>query len=136
MFLEDVRKVLAKSPAKIQFEYDRPDPIVADDDMIRFNGVQENGHETFLLRRAPHDHFDFCKTNRKPYDTTVVACLLVAKRHFGNWVRLHSDGDWDENPKEYRGGWVAGVKLCKKVLKWVDEDFAAAKADIEGPSDA
>lgn len=36
--------------------------------------------------------FQFCKTARKPYDTAVTACLLLAKHHFGSAIEITSDG--------------------------------------------
>ena len=54
-------------------------------DFISFNGVGDDSHETFLIRRKikrtpdyPGEQnlsWDFCKTARKPYDAAVTACL-------------------------------------------------------------
>jgi len=93
-----------------------------DDDIIRFNGVEDDGHETFILtrtKRAKYDYesqeeydvdgaFDFCKTARKPYDVLVTSSLLAAMRIAnGAWV-VGSDGD------EY--DWEKGIALVTKVL--------------------
>ena len=62
-----------------------------DNEEIRFNGIGEDGHETFILtkkKRAKMDYeeqeaydrqgaFEFCKTARKPYDKYVVAVLCA-----------------------------------------------------------
>ena len=62
-----------------------------DGEEIRFNGVGEDGHETFLItkkKRAKMDYeeqeaydkqgaFEFCKTAHKPYDKYVVAVLCA-----------------------------------------------------------
>jgi hypothetical protein len=56
-----------------------------DSDVIMFNGLGDDAHESFIIRRviptAPryngdkHPEWDFCKTARKPYDDVVTACL-------------------------------------------------------------
>lgn len=62
-----------------------------DGEEIRFNGVGDDGHETFLItkkKRAKADYeeqhaydkkgaFEFCKTAHKPYDKYVVAVLCA-----------------------------------------------------------
>ena len=62
-----------------------------DNEEIRFNGIGEDGHETFILtkkKRAKMDYeeqeaydrqgaFEFCKTAQKPYDKYVVAVLCA-----------------------------------------------------------
>lgn len=50
---------------------------------IAFNGLGDDGHETFYIERVIRkpDYagrergYDFCKTANKPYDAVVVACL-------------------------------------------------------------
>lgn len=81
-------------------------------DLIRFNGWRGEGHETFYLTREKPDNpswdptatesFDFCKTNRKPYDLAVMLVLLSMKRHAPDSVRIASDGDWDTDWAEAR----------------------------------
>ena len=50
------------------YEYDKPDqkPLVSNE-VIRFNGIDEDGHETFYFDVCAND-FEFCKTARKDYD--------------------------------------------------------------------
>jgi len=63
------------------------DDLEISDNHIVFNGVEEDGHESFVLSIVPElqpwqdEHFDFCKTARKPYDVPV-ALLLLAIHHF------------------------------------------------------
>jgi hypothetical protein len=38
----------------------------------------EYAHEDFYFKHTSVE-FDFCKTNQKPYDTLVVACLIAAE---------------------------------------------------------
>lgn len=56
-------------------EYDLPDskPEV-NEEYIQFNGVFDDGHETFRISRNSTD-FDFCKTARKSYDYVVGRLL-------------------------------------------------------------
>jgi hypothetical protein len=98
-----------KKNIPLALEYDVPNsgPRV-NGSVIQFNGVGEDGHETFIVsRKMPeakpwmlsHDlgeSFDFCKTARKPYDLAVCLTLLACVRHAPNSVRISSDGDWEE----------------------------------------
>jgi hypothetical protein len=59
---------------------------------IVFNGVDEDAHETFGIS-VETTGFQFTKTQRKPYDRHVLACLLLAKEYFGENIRVSSDGD-------------------------------------------
>ncbi len=59
------------------WEDDRPSwPAEVSIACIRFNGLDDDGHETFMLERMATD-FTFCKTARKPYDAAVVAMLIM-----------------------------------------------------------
>lgn len=85
---------------------------VFNDNEIRFNGGSDDdmdlGHETFLIKRAGMDSFEFCKTARKPYDLMVTACLLLYSHYFGDETDVSSDGLADE--------WVCASELIKEVL--------------------
>lgn len=93
--------------------------------MIGFNGIEENGYETFLVHNSDdqggysNKGFTFCKTARKPYDIVVCEVCLVLNAFchhfdlssdgFSGYVSeqvdgVHLDGTWDqaiENVKEY-----------------------------------
>jgi hypothetical protein len=94
-------------------------------DMVTFNGVGENAHETFYITRIFSDRFAekdgkerlfaFCKTEAKPYDTLVTAVLLCLKKRFGDDVSISSDGNVSD--------WQPGLELCKKVLVWGPEEL-------------
>lgn len=68
------------------------DDIVLNNELIRFNGVEDDAHETFLFSKNEQS-FIFCKTQRKPYDEVVLACLLTASIIFGEDISISSDGD-------------------------------------------
>lgn len=71
------------------------DDIIINDNIVRFNGVDDNAHETFVFSKK--SGFNFCKTQRKPYDAVVCACLLTAMDIFGSDISFSSDGDNDDN---------------------------------------
>lgn len=91
-------------------------------DEVKFNGNGALAHETFTFPRTLQIteksfslykngyYFEFCKTARKPYDLFVTAVLLLAKKHFGESIRISSDGNWEE--------WEEGRKLLKNILNY------------------
>ena len=63
---------------------------------ITFNGIGDDSYETFSLPATPKKGYsDFCKTNRKPYDKYVSACMLILKAHLGDSIQASSDGDFE-----------------------------------------
>lgn len=87
---------------------DYPMPPMIDKEHLLFNGVGEDGHETFYFDRNDRKKgtdFEFCKTAYKPYDIVVVACLAYLAHFCG--VNVRSDGGMDD--------WSAGVALANRV---------------------
>ena len=84
-----VKAIIKASDVPVRREYNRPDdPPEFSDDAILFNGLGDDGRETFCFTRkvAPEPEyrkgegdFQFCKTASKPYDEIVVACLIAAE---------------------------------------------------------
>jgi len=68
------------------------DDVIINDNVVRFNGVGDDAHETFVFSKKI-DSFNFCKTQRKPYDELVCACLEFAKNIFKDDITVSSDGD-------------------------------------------
>ncbi len=97
-FTKDTRKVLKmiKKTIPLRFEYGSEKAPLVNKNIVRFNGALEDGAETFIIRRLPHN--DFCKTNEKPYDLAVCVCLLLAKYHFQGNILIKSDGndEWND----------------------------------------
>lgn len=101
--------------------------MVFNKDLIRFNGIGEDGHETFYLpkiytRKMPSllSHtdllFQFCKTANKPYDLAVCCCLIIAKHYLGDDIKVSSDGSLDE--------WKEAIDKCQEHLGYgTDFDF-------------
>lgn len=93
----------------------RGQPIFQND-IVCFNGKPY--HESFLVRRVfQHQerevsdyglYWNFVNTNRKPYDTLVVASLLSLHYHFDE-AALYSDGGESD--------WSLGIDLYEKVTR-------------------
>ena len=102
------KSIIAETKVPLAWERDEPDqPPEVSDKRIRFNGVDDNGYETFLLTKDAHG-FDFCKTARKPYDVVVTAVLSAANAIAPGALDIRSDGD----PSD----WVAGVGLANDAV--------------------
>jgi hypothetical protein len=70
--------------------------VTVNETQVRFNGVDEDGHETFNFS-LNKPTFNFCKTNTKPYDEVVCGCLYVAKLIFGDSIRVNQDCEPEED---------------------------------------
>lgn len=62
------------------------------DSEVSFNGVGDDAHETFSIS-VSDTGFNFCKTQHKPYDELVVACLYFATNIFKDDISVTSDGE-------------------------------------------
>jgi hypothetical protein len=122
-----------KKKIVLAYEYDSPvDPLPSifggfnhkpkcpevSNDIIRFNGWKDEGHETFIIeRKCPKaqpwiqskQYFGFCKTAYKPYDIAVGLVLLVVASHAPKTIEVSSDGDWD-------GDWAEIRKAYKEIF--------------------
>jgi len=80
-------------------------------EVIWLNGIGEDGHEPFVLRRHPARAaadwqaqqaaelgywWNSCKTNWKPYDLVVCAILIRAHQHLPDAFVFDSDGHWND----------------------------------------
>lgn len=101
-----IKKILKKHSSIIQREYDDKKRPICNDEMVIFNGIEDNGHETFVFTNKA-EKFNFCKTNEKPYDVVVCECLLVF-----NWfmpdLNISSDGMSGYCCKEPEGSILVG----------------------------
>ena len=80
-----------KRGIKVAYDRDYPHtPPLVSPDVIMFNGIGEDGHETFILDRVTAGR-EFCKTDRKPYDLLVASVLLLASKQLKGF-KLNSDG--------------------------------------------
>jgi len=101
------RKIIDASAVPVQFEYDQDDDPEVSPSLIRFNGVEDDGHETFYLTPVS-DSFSFCKTARKPYDEIVVA-VLGALAEINPHFSWSSDGDAQDH--------IDGIALYQRALR-------------------
>jgi len=62
-------------------------------DEVWFNGDDKRGLEAFCIELEDKD-YNSCKTERKPYDLLVVACLIAAHEILG--YEITSDGDFED----------------------------------------
>lgn len=113
--VEDIKKIIAAGGVTIKNGMGEGEPVLTDEEVL-FNGDADQGHdhetlalERFVSSRDGRDGmaFEFCKTARKPYDKVVTASLIAAKFHFGEDIRLSSDGTTSE--------WADGKKLFEKA---------------------
>ena len=88
-----------------------------EDDVILFNGVGDLSHETFGLGPQTSG-FNFTKTQRKPYDKHVLACLILAKEYFGDNIKVSSDGDNDDKEIE---DLLTALRRDNKIKSILDE---------------
>ena len=78
------------------------------DGKIVFNGLQDDGHETFWFQHNSLTKFQFCKTSGKPYDAAVTAVLVILKQFMGNSVSIRSDGELSD--------WSLGIGIAAEAL--------------------
>lgn len=94
-----IQDILNRYSDIIQFDYEDPKPAVASAKLVRFNGIGDEGHETFYfpIKKNQNDYnggndtFNFTKTARKAYDIVVCEVLLVLKAHMPG-ITINSDG--------------------------------------------
>jgi hypothetical protein len=108
----------------IQYDFDNNKKPVFTKSQVRFNGIDEDGHETFHISpiyKSSYKQtnnqgllFQFCKTARKPYDFNVMCCLIIYKHHFGNEFLVYSDGEMKD--------WKPAIDFCQKYLNY-GQDF-------------
>lgn len=89
---------------------------------IAFNGLEEDGFESFVLGRE-QGGFGFCKTGRRPYDLLVTAALIVAAHHAPGAYTVTSDG------QDYE--WSPALSFVRGVLG-EGYDLPGPVADNEG----
>lgn len=119
---EDFKKVLPTLKNLLNEDMSEFDYLRVNNNEIVFNGVGENRHETMYFPRydtrpnfSPKKKtlkFDFCKTERKPYDIAVCTLLIIAKHHLKNMFIVRSDGEIENDYNT----WKNAMKLCQKFL--------------------
>lgn len=76
------------------------DIATGDVESFDVNSAAPLSYEPFVFPNGgPRGERDFCKTEHKPYDVVVVACLATAKYFLGRDIKVESDGrrhEWEE----------------------------------------
>lgn len=82
------------------------------DDLIAFNGVGADSHESFVVMPEAAD-FEFCKTARKPYDLIVCVSLMILAETLGpERFTFSSDGRWGIGD-----GWDEAAEVFRAVMQ-------------------
>lgn len=89
---------------------------------IRFNGVGDLSHETFLIDRVSRE-FEFCKTNRKPYDLAVCGVLILVSL-YAEGGKISSDGLGETyTDSEWKDAWNHVSTVIPAVNQNHEETF-------------
>lgn len=84
-------------------------------ELVCFNGSQKR-HEDYETCYIPYDYkdysYDFCKTERRPYDAAVCLTMLCFKEAFGDDFSYNSDGG--NNNGEV--GWDIAHKVFEETV--------------------
>jgi len=137
--LVDFNKVLPKFVNVLDTTTDQK--LIADNEMIYFNGIGDEAHETFYIDRVSEEssittwcektderygmYGEFCKTARKEYDLAVSCVLIIAKRHLGEDIIVGSDGDNSDEE------WTNAKTLCFDVLGYGNLDMGDVYKDTD-----
>lgn len=112
-------EICAKRGIVLRVEYDEPEAPSITKRKIVFNGLGEEGHETFVLLRRPEGR-QFCKTARKPYDVAVTAMLAYVTSVYPYAMVVASDGgkkDWRKGVLLAREVWPGVNIQCPQTVK-------------------
>ncbi len=71
--------------------------------------TQERAREQWQVGR----YFEFCKTEKLPYDLAVKSLLIIVKNHVAAGIRIFTDGNNDD--------WTEAQVLCHDVLGYGGE---------------
>ena len=120
--------LLRSLPENVKVENDNgtDDPMVGA--VIRFNGVGELSHETFLIERMSRE-FEFCKTNRKPYDLAVCGVLILTSL-YADGGEISSDGLGETyTDSEWKDAWKHLSSVIPAVNANLEETFKLFRED-------
>jgi hypothetical protein len=108
--LDTIKEVLqpAYQAGIIQREFDDSRPPLITATEIRFNGVGEQGHETFCFDSRDDSLHGFCKTAQKPYDELVMKVLLILA-YYRPGLTLNSDGFFAQE-------WLEAIEWFNEVV--------------------
>lgn len=103
---------LNRSDIALQESYERNRFPIVNNIRVQFNGPDGFNCEDFFITKKVREHrpyedkrepvFNFCKTNREPYDLIVCSCLLWIEHVAPRVLHIHSDGAWNKEWLEPR----------------------------------
>ena len=129
-----IKEILNKYKSIIAYEDDEPETEPeATENLIRFNGIKADGHETFIVSASNTSYF--CKTARKPYDIVVSEVCLVLKNYCPNFS-LSSDGFYGYvKDKELDGSWNEAIQNVKAYGIHYKEEIVETHGGRNGEPD-
>lgn len=91
---------------KIQAGNVDDDPPIVNDKLIKFNAIGKDAGQTFLLQLKKNEglKFEYCKTDKKPYDIYVAFALISCMNHCRHIFEVKSDGvrqEWQAYVKKF-----------------------------------
>jgi hypothetical protein len=134
---ERAKDILSQEKNIINHDPKSDQKLTIDDEVIRFNGIGDESHETFYLPKDkpeedeylidgktvqelhPGPYFHFCKTAGKDYDKYVTAILIIANGISKDALKVESDGDADL--------WMDGLDIAN-VGSVLNPEFQIPKA--------
>jgi hypothetical protein len=120
--------ILKRYEDMIQYEYDDNAPAEISRDGLRFNGIGEDGYETFVVANDGSG-FNFCKTANKHYDIVVCECLLVLKCYIPH-MYLGSDGFYAVGEDlEMEGYWEEAIRNVERIYGIKTEKIMEKRTD-------
>lgn len=96
---------------------------------IWFNGSPE-GEDFYLQPTSNQEELVFCKTNRQPYDTVVVASLIAATLVTGDKLEFKSDG----NIAELNDGLTLFQECWPMYATWGLKEGENSQINLVAPS--
>jgi len=114
---EVITKYCEPNGIKIVRDKDEDSHPLINNQQIHLNGYKDEAYETFFVNKKIKNQyfkngesFDFCKTQRRPYDMMVMLALLIMKNHASKTFSYSSDGNWNEE-------WKPAKKIFKEIFK-------------------
>ncbi len=104
--------------------------------LIRFEGIGDQAHETFLFDFGDLDNFAFCKTARKEYDIVVCLVLISIGRYLGEFVEIGSDGfpyntEDDTDMANAEEGWIEAMHQYFELFPDTADALMVAKLNSD-----
>jgi len=106
--LPTIRDILKVYKDLVQRDCDIPEEPEVTDELIAFNGIDDEGHETFWFKNESNS-FSFCKTASKPYDIVVCEVLLILDSYIPS-LEIKSDGNIPGRGDKCDDIWITAAK--------------------------